>query len=133
VKFASYLTRRACSRQDDKSLRCHVANFVLKNHSGSLVFTYDDGQRIYFPTNTLPRKIAKFGVEPITKLCLFTFCKLWMLWFSSMAAVGTMALVMVYIREERLQMDSNSSFSRIDAMLMYLLGTMSGQGNFFIT
>jgi len=110
VKFASNLTRWACPRQDDKSLRGHVADFVLKNHSGSLVCTFC-----------------------CTKLNLFTFAKLWMLWFSSMAAVGTMALVMVYIREERLQMDSNSSFSRIDAMLMYLLGTMSGQGNFFKT
>jgi hypothetical protein len=45
-----------------------------------------------------------------------------------MVAVGTIALMMVYIREERLLMD-RSRFSKIDAMFIYLLGTMSGQGN----
>jgi hypothetical protein len=49
-----------------------------------------------------------------------------------MVAVGTMALVMVYIREERSAANENR-FQRVDAMLLYLLGTMSGQGNFFIT
>ena len=48
-----------------------------------------------------------------------------------MVTVGTMALVMVYIRDDRLLIN-NGRFSRIDAMLIYLVGTMSGQGNFFI-
>jgi hypothetical protein len=59
----------------------------------------------------------------------FIVCKLWALWFLSMVAVGTIALFLVYIRGKRMAATA-FRFRRIDAMVIYLFGTMSGQGNF---
>jgi hypothetical protein len=56
---------------------------------------------------------------------------MWLIWLSSMVVVGVVALVLVYIRVNHVT-GSQDRFKAIDSMLMYLFGTMSGQGNYSI-
>ena len=46
-----------------------------------------------------------------------------------MVAVGTIALFLVYVRGKHMAA-TTLRFRRVDAMIIYLFGTMSGQGNF---
>ena len=56
---------------------------------------------------------------------------MWLIWLSSMVAIGIVAMVLVYIRVNHVTRSRNR-LNAIDSMFMYLFCTMSGQGNYSI-